>query len=442
MARILIVDDEENIRKSLKSALDKRDHTVVTAADCNEARSFLPAGFDLVILDVRLPDGDGIELLGEIRTANPRQQVVMISGHADIDVAVTAIHKGAYDFLEKPLSLDRILVTIDNATRSNSLITEKERLSAMVYGDLIGESTPMKQLQADITRSAARASRFLLLGENGTGKELVAYLIHRQSRFSNGSFVAVNCAALPSELVESELFGHRSGAFTGATKSRKGKFLESDNGTIFLDEISEMSLAAQAKILRVLENREITPVGADSPLTIRGNVITASNRNLDAMVKDNLFRQDLFYRLNVVTLTMPPLRERPSDIPLLADHFLRRFAEESGEKPITLSKSALRYLQTLDFPGNVRELRNLMERVNIYCDSDKREAVDDAAIRTLMPLTSKVALEPLKKATERFEYEYIRSALIRNNDNYAQTARELGLERSHLYKKLKKLMRD
>lgn len=442
MARILIVDDEENIRKSLKSALDKRDHTVVTAADCNEARSFLPAGFDLVILDVRLPDGDGVELLGEIRAANPRQQVVIISGHADIDIAVTAIHKGAYDFLEKPLSLDRILVTIDNATRANSLITEKERLSAMVYGDLIGESAPMKQLQADITRSAARASRFLLLGENGTGKELVAYLIHLQSRFSGGSFVAVNCAALPSELVESELFGHRPGAFTGATKSRKGKFLEADNGTIFLDEISEMSLAAQAKILRVLENREITPVGADSPLTIKGNVITASNRDLDAMVKDNQFRQDLFYRLNVVTLTMPPLRERPSDIPLLANHFLSRFAEESGEKPITLSKSALRYLQTLDFPGNVRELRNLMERVNIYCDSDQRDAVNDSAIRALMPLTSNTAHEPLKKATERFEYEYIRAALIRNNDNYAQTARELGLERSHLYKKLKKLERD
>jgi DNA-binding NtrC family response regulator len=436
MARILIIDDEANIRTSLKSALEKRGHDIVTAATLAEGREFYPGGFDLILLDVLLPDGNGVELLKEIHRRNPQQAVLMISGHADIETAVSAIKEGAYDFIEKPLSLDRILVTIKNAARAQQLSAEKERLSSRVYGELIGESPVLRKLRQDVARSASKTDKFLILGENGTGKELVAHLIHSESRYADGPFVAVNCAALPSELVESELFGHTHGAFTGATRRRKGRFQEADHGTIFLDEISEMPPEAQAKILRVLDTRKVTPVGADRDQSVDVIVVAASNRDLVQLVEHGDFRQDLYYRLNVVTFFLPPLRERPDDVPLLATHFLRRFAEETGGTTRHLTDDAIRLLQAQGFPGNVREFRNLMERINIYADNTMVGAED---IRSFLPSTSAPVQNSLKESVDRFERNCISEALKKNGGNVARTARQLKLERSHLYKKMKKL---
>ena len=436
MARVLIIDDEDNIRVALKSALEKRGHEVVTAATRGEGAEFSRAAFDVVFLDVLLPDGNGIEMLGDILLRNPRQLVVMISGHADIETAVKATRLGAYDFLEKPLSLDRILVTVDNATRAGRLLSDRDRLARRVYGEFVGESSSVKQIKQEIQRSAPKAGRFLILGENGTGKELVAHLIHEQGRHAAGPFVAVNCAALPKELVESELFGHTQGAFTGATHARKGRFLEAHGGTIFLDEIGDMPLEAQAKILRVIESAELSPVGSDKTVPVDCVIIAASNRNLEQLVSEQKFRQDLYYRLNVITIHLPPLRERKDDIALLASYFLNRFAIESGSEAKTLTPDAIAYIQQLPLPGNVRELKNLMERANIYCESSQVTAKEIRALGPRQAING--ANATLKEAVDRFEEEFVRAALARNDGNMAETARQLGVERSHLYKKLKK----
>ena len=436
MARILIVDDEQNIRISLKDALSKRGHDCVTADSFAQGQQFSRARFDLMLFDVRLGDGSGLDLLKEVLARRPDAVIVMISGHSDIDTAVQAIQRGAYDFIEKPLSLDRILITIDNATKTTRLRTEKNRLAGIVYGELIGEAEPMRRLREDIIRSAPRAKRFLVLGANGTGKELAAHMIHRHSQNAEGAFIAVNCAALPSELVESELFGHVKGSFTGATKDRTGKFAEADGGTIFLDEISEMPLEAQAKILRVIETREVTPVGSDQTQTVDCVIIAASNRDLEQRVTESKFRQDLYYRLNVVTLSMPPLEARASDIPLLAEHFLKRFADESGSECRRLDVEASALLKQQRFRGNVRELKNLMERINIQCD---REVITAADLRPFLPQDTGEDSSSLKDAVEHFERRYIKAAIDRHEGNIAEAARELGLERSHLYKKIKKL---
>lgn len=437
MARILIVDDEASIRSSLKNALDKRGHETVTAESFAQGQQFAQGRFDLVLLDVMLGDGSGLDLLKEIMTRTPDRCVVMISGQADIDTAVQAIQLGAYDFIEKPLSLDRILITVENATRTTRLVTEKNRLARIVYGEMIGESEPMKQLRSEIMRSAPRARRFLVLGENGTGKELAAHMIHRYSQQSDGPFVAVNCAALPSELVESELFGHVKGAFTGATKDRTGRFIEADGGTIFLDEIGEMPLGAQAKILRVIETQQVTPVGSDKEVSVDCVIIAASNRDLEQAIAEARFRQDLYYRLNVVTLTMPPLRERGSDIVLLAEKFLEKFVLESAGEHKKLSDDAKALFQRQSFRGNVRELRNLIERINIYCEGEMISADD---IRPYLPQTLHTDDDStLKDAVDNFERKYIESAIRQHDGNIAEAARQLGLERSHLYKKMKKL---
>jgi two-component system nitrogen regulation response regulator NtrX len=436
MARVLIIDDEDNIRVALKSALEKRGHEIVTAATRREGAEFSRAAFDVIFLDVLLPDGNGIDLLQDILLRNPKQLVVMISGHADIETAVKATRLGAYDFLEKPLSLDRILVTVENATKAGRLLSERDRLARRVYGEFIGESSAVRQIKQEIQRSAPKAGRFLILGENGTGKELVAHLIHQQGKHAAGPFVAVNCAALPKELVESELFGHTQGAFTGATHARKGRFLEAHGGTIFLDEIGDMPLEAQAKILRVIENAELSSVGSDKTVPVDCVIIAASNRNLEQLVNEQRFRQDLYYRLNVITIHLPPLRERRDDIVLLADYFLARFATESASEKKTLSADAVAYLQQLALPGNVRELKNLMERANIYCDTSLVTAKE---LRALAPSHATSSFNTtLKEAVDRFEEEFIRGALARNDGNMAETARQLGVERSHLYKKLKK----
>ncbi|MFQ5498976.1 MAG: sigma-54-dependent transcriptional regulator [Candidatus Zixiibacteriota bacterium] len=436
MARILIIDDEENIRSSLKSALNRRGHETVTAANCARGREFAASGFDLIFLDVMLPDGNGVDLLKTILSEHPAQAVVMISGHADVDMAVEAIRSGAYDFIEKPLSLERMLVTVDNVTQRNSLIGEKDRLARKVYPEFVGQSEVVQKLLGDIRMSAPRAARFLITGENGTGKELIAHMIHRESERRKGPFVAVNCAALPSELVESELFGHTAGAFTGASRDRRGRFREADSGSIFLDEIGDMPLAAQAKILRVIETRKVMAVGSDSAVTVDCNIIAASNRNLEALVEKSEFRQDLLYRLNVVQLSLPPLRERREDIPLLANHFLGSFAIESGVGASRLSEEAIALLQQCRFAGNVRELRNLMERVSIYCRTQTVSAED---LQPMLPGKLQSEPRPLKEAVSAFEKEYIGSLLLANDGNVAKTARQLGLDRTYLHKKLKKL---
>lgn len=435
MARILVIDDEENIRSSLKSALERRSHSVVTAANYKQGEQFSKTDFDLIFLDILLPDGNGVELLEDILKNNRDQTVVMISGHADIDTAVKAIRAGAYDFIEKPISLDRVLITVENVSKKNRLSLEKERMSSLLYGELIGNSTKMKKLKNDITISAPKTSRFLILGENGTGKELVANMIHKCSMNSDGPFISVNCAALPSELVESELFGHTSGAFTGATKDRKGRFIEADGGSIFLDEISEMSPAAQAKILRVIETSQVTPVGSDKPVDVNNNIIAASNKNLISMISQSNFREDLYFRLNVVQYDIPPLRERKSDILLLANYFLNRFANETGGEPKKLTSKAISFLKDYNFPGNVRELKNIMERVNIYCENATADYDD---IRPLIPGGGASTIDKLKKATNNFEKAYIESALAQSDGRVTEAARRLGLERSHLYKKMKK----
>lgn len=436
MARVLIIDDEEQIRSSLKSALERRSHECVTAEDIAQGKQFYKAGFDIIFLDVMLPDGNGVQLLSEILQKNPKQLVVMISGHADVTTAINAIKIGAYDFIEKPLSLDRVLITIDNAMQKENLVSENKRLTTMVYGSFIGESPEIFKLKQDIAKSASRTTRFLISGENGTGKELVAHMIHSHSQFSKGPFVAVNCAALPSELVESELFGHTVGAFTGASKSRKGKFLEAHKGTIFLDEISEMPQDAQAKILRAIETKTIISVGSDKEQKIECNIIAASNKDLLRLVAEGKFREDLLYRLNVVKFQIPPLRERKGDIGLLAEYFLQHFAYETKTTVKTFTPEAKLYLEAFDYPGNIRELKNLMERINIYCDNDSISRED---ITEILPYVPKIETTNLKDAVSAFEKQQIEASINRHNGNISKTAKELGLERSHLYKKMKKL---
>lgn len=435
MARVLIVDDETNILQTLQAALTRRDHDVVTADSFAKGKGHVAGSFDIAFLDVMLPDGSGLDLLKFFRAEEPQRPVVMISGHADVEMAVGAIREGAWDFIEKPLSLDRILVTIDNAVRVSNLQQQAERLAGRVWPDFIGDSPAIEKLRRDVARSAEKAHRFLITGENGTGKELVAHMVHSHSRYAEGPFVAVNCAALPSELIESELFGHTAGAFTGAGKARKGYFVEADRGTIFLDEIGEMPAAAQAKILRVIETRQITPLGAEKPVVVEGNIVAASNRDLQSEVEAGRFRQDLLYRLNVVQFHLPPLRERPEDIPLLIDHFLGQFAAETKSRPRRLTPDALRLLSNYSFPGNVRELKNLAERINIYAPGD---AVDLIDLKPYLP-DDESGVRSLKEVTDDFQQRFIRATIRRHDGNITQAARELGLERSHLYKKMKKL---
>jgi len=435
MAKILVVDDEENIRSSIKAALDRRGHNVATADSFAGGSRLTAVDFDVVFLDVMLGDGNGIDLLKAFREQSPERIVVMISGQADVDMAVEAIRAGAYDFIEKPLSLDRILVTVANASRTGHLRRETKRLASLVYGEFIGESAAVRALREKIALVGAKASRFLITGENGTGKELVARMLHDTGVLREGPFVAVNCAALPMELFESELFGHVKGAFTGARNDRRGRFLEADRGSLFLDEITEMPLDAQAKLLRALETRRVTPVGADTEIQVECNLIAASNRDVPTRIAERKFREDLYYRLNVIQIELPPLRRRPDDIPLLAEHFLARFGTESGSTPKHLDQGAIRLLQRYEFPGNVRELKNLMERVNIYCPRDTIRLAD---LRPLMPPTADRQASSLKDAVVAFEREYIERTLAANNGNMSQTARQLGLERSHLYKKMNK----
>jgi two-component system, NtrC family, nitrogen regulation response regulator NtrX len=373
MANILVIDDEKSIRNTLKEVLEYEKHIIDVSSDGEEGLElFSKKDYDAVLLDIKMPKMDGIEVLNKITSISADIPVIMISGHGNIDTAVEAIKKGAYDFIEKPLDLNRLLITIRNALDKSQLITETKVLKRKVSKtyDMIGNSPPMQKVRSMIERVAATDARVLITGRNGTGKELVARWLHEKSNRASKPFIEVNCAAIPSELIESELFGHEKGAFTSAHKDRKGKFEQANNGTIFLDEIGDMSLSAQAKVLRVLQENKLSPVGSDKDLKVDVRIIAATNKNMKDEIEANRFREDLYHRLSVILINVPTLNERLEDIPLLADHFNEMICAEYGMPKKTISEDAIDELQKIEWTGNIREFRNVLERLIILCDKE------------------------------------------------------------------------
>jgi DNA-binding NtrC family response regulator len=442
MPSILIVDDEANIVSSLERALTREGYQVEGAANAATARAHLTEARDVVLLDVRLPDGDGLVLLEEIMGSAPETVVIMMSGHATIDLAVRATRLGAWDFLEKPVSLERLLVLLRNATASRTLAAENLRLRAPWASPIVGRSPAIAELVAQVARAGPSAARVLIQGEHGTGKELVARALHDASPRRTGPFVAVNCSAIPEELIESELFGHERGAFTGATQSRRGRFEEAHGGTLFLDEVGDLSPRAQTKLLRVLQESELTRVGGNRPIRVDVRVIAATNRDLAAAIRHGGFREDLYFRLAVIPLTVPPLRERREDIAALVEHFATQIARETARRPRPFAPAALELLRRYGFPGNVRELRNLVERLVIMAPGER---IGADQVRAVLPgATASAAAaaggEPrLGEAVREFERRQIEAALEAEGGNMTRAAARLGLERSHLYKKMRKL---
>jgi len=440
--RILIVDDEPNVRSTLTSVLADEGY-IVEAVDSGEAavETLREGVYDVVLLDIWLPGIDGLEVLDRLRRRGHAAEVVMVSGHGSIDAAVKATKLGAFDFLEKPLSLDRVLLVVGNAVRRGALERENLRLRAEVSEgvDLIGESPAIIELRNQVDRAAPSKGRVLIFGENGTGKELVARRIHALSSRHDETFVEVNCAAIPEELIESELFGHIKGSFTGAVADKLGKFDLADNGTLFLDEVGDMSLKTQAKVLRVLEEQRFEPVGSNEPRDVDVRVIAATNKNVEAEIEAGNFREDLYYRLNVIPFRVPPLRARREDIPLLADHFLADYAAEYGQPAKRLGPDALALLVSHRWPGNVRELRNVCERLAIMASGDLIQA-NEVEPMVDASLTAATALDQdmsLREAREIFERRLIMTKLREFNGNVRQAAEALDIERSNLYRKLK-----
>lgn len=373
MSRILVIDDERAIRNTLKDVLEYEKHEVELAEDGPKGLEMFSANsYDIVLCDIKMAKMDGIEVLGKITAQSNDTPVIMISGHGNIDTAVDAIKKGAYDFLEKPLDLNRLLITIRNALDKSSLITQTQVLKSKVSKmyEIIGESEAIQGVKKMIDKVAPTEARVLITGSNGTGKELVAHQIHEKSYRSKGPFVEVNCAAIPSELIESELFGHEKGSFTSAIKQRIGKFEQADGGTLFLDEIGDMSLSAQAKVLRALQENKITRVGSDKDIHVNVRVIAATNKNIKKEIEANNFREDLYHRLSVILIHVPALNERVEDIPLLAEHFNNLICNEYGMSRKTIRKDALKELQKVQWTGNIREFRNVLERLIILCPDE------------------------------------------------------------------------
>ncbi len=373
MAKILVIDDESSIRNTLKDILEYEKFEVTLAEDAEEALEKIQQGpFDVVLCDIKMPKMDGITLLDKIREHDPDASVVMISGHGTIDTAVEAIKKGAYDFISKPLDLNRLLITIRNAMDKTKLVTETRVLKRKVSKtyEMIGQSEAIQHIKAMIERVAPTDARVFITGENGTGKELVARWVHELSNRSSGPFIEVNCAAIPSELIESELFGHEKGSFTSAVKQKKGNFELASGGTIFLDEVGDMSLSAQAKVLRTLQENKITRVGGEKEIVVDVRVVAATNKNIQQEIKQGNFREDLYHRLSVILIHVPTLNERAGDIPLLADHFLEEVLQEQSMPPKSFSEDAYQALQDIQWTGNIRELRNVVERLAILCDKE------------------------------------------------------------------------
>jgi two-component system, NtrC family, nitrogen regulation response regulator NtrX len=439
---ILVVDDEPAIQTALRGVLEDEGYRVTTAGAGEDAvRLVADETPDLIFLDIWMPGMDGLETLAGLRRVRPEAPVIMISGHATIETAVKATRLGAYDFIEKPLSLEKMLVIVTRALEHGRLERENANLKARLDErmEIIGESEEMRALREAIATAAPTSGRVLIRGENGSGKELVARAIHTLSGRRERPFVEVNCAAIPDELIESELFGHERGAFTGAVARRRGKFEAADGGTLFLDEIGDMSLKTQAKVLRALEEQVVERVGGREPIKVDVRVIAASNRDLQALIAQGGFREDLFYRLAVIPIEVPPLRSRRDDIPGLVDHFIAIFCAENGKRLKTISGEALAYFLAYDWPGNVRELRNMVERLVIMSPGDVIGPDDLPA-----PLRPKDAVAPgaegqrsLKEARDGFERAYILAELRALDWNMTRTAERLGIERSHLYRKIK-----
>ncbi len=445
-ARILIVDDEPGIRQSLRGVLQDEGYdasSLESGEACLEELTRHP--YELVLLDVWLPGIDGLETLARIQEKpfEDRPAVVMISGHGTIETAVKATKLGALDFLEKPLTIPKVSIACKNALQHRKLELENQRLrhDGESRYKIIGESVPMKALRQQLALMAGTNGRVLIYGESGTGKELVAHAIHAMSLRSAEAFVEVNCAAIPEELIESELFGHRKGSFTGASEDKIGKLQKADGGSLFLDEVGDMSLKTQAKVLRALEEQRFEPVGASEFIQVDVRVIAATNKNLQEEIERGNFREDLFYRLNVIPFYVPPLRDRSEDVPLLADYFLHEFTSTYGRKPKELTGEAYRLLEDYHWPGNVRELRNLMERIVIM----NPQVRVDARHIPLNPAKRSAAermpdgFASLQEVRESAEREYILKKLDETNGNVSRTAELLGLERSNLYRKMKAL---
>jgi two-component system, NtrC family, nitrogen regulation response regulator NtrX len=442
---ILIVDDEPGVRTALAGVLRDEGY-LVEAVPTGEAclERMTRGGIELILLDVWLPGIDGLVTLARLRERQVDAQVVLISGHGSIESAVRGIKLGAFDFIEKPLSLDKTILVVHNALKQRRLEAENRALRARVDRDqpMVGDSYCVRQLREQIAMAAPTNGRVLIYGENGTGKELVARAIHRLSRRRSAPFVEVNCAAIPEELIESELFGHVRGAFTGAVADRRGKFEAAHGGTIFLDEIGDMSLKTQAKVLRVLQEQTLEPIGSTSRIRVDARVLAATNKDLQAEIRADRFREDLYFRLNVIPIFVPPLRDRQEDVALLAEHFMAEFAREYGRRVKVLQSDALTVIQRYGWPGNVRELRNVIERLMIMVPGDSISASDLAfldrdAPTSGEPRVSRVERLTLHEARDRFERSLILRTLAEQEGNMSRTAEVLGVERSNLYRKMK-----
>jgi two-component system nitrogen regulation response regulator NtrX len=442
MSKLLLVDDDANTLASLARAFRLAGHEAVVCDQADRALELAKAQrFDVILSDVVMPGKDGLTLLAELKAAGVAAPVVMISGQASIEMAVRATRLGAVDFLEKPLSTEKLLVTVENTVKLARLEDENKRLRQRAgKQELIWKSAVMQNVMAKVERVAASETRVAILGETGAGKELIARTLHEKSQRRNGPFITLNCAAVPAELIESELFGHEKGAFTGAATRHTGKFEQAHGGTLFLDEIGDMPPMMQAKLLRVLEQKEVERIGGDRPITVDVRVIVATHRNLDELVRKGEFRQDLYHRVFVFPILLPPLRERREDIRLLVDFFAQAVAEQNDWKPREIAPEAYAELERYAWPGNVRELRNVVERLLLLADDN----VDAATARLALPFDSNqasAALEhgPLAERMDSHEREIILAELKKHNYKMTDTAKALGLERSHLYKKCQQL---
>ncbi len=453
MARptLLIVDDEAGIRQSLGDVLRDEGYRVEAVESGEACLDFLAKkSFDAVLLDIWLPGMDGLQALEKIRARENPPVVIMISGHGNIETAVRATKLGAFDFIEKPLSIDKTLLTVKHALEQLALAAQNRQLREELRGQyrIIGDSVPMKALRQQLALAAPTNGRVLVYGESGTGKELVAQALHLMSLRAEKPFVEVNCAAIPEELIESELFGHLKGSFTGALEDKVGKFEQAHGGTLFLDEVGDMSLRTQSKVLRVIEEQRFTPVGSSQNLTVDVRVIAATNKHLDEEIQKGNFREDLFFRLNVIPFYVPALREHPEDIPALANHFLAEFARAYGRRPKRFSDAAQEVLLKYRWPGNVRELKNLVERMVIMVPGERIErrhlppvvhADHGRAHPTRGAAAHPATFSSLQEARAAYERDYILRKLEENRGNVSRTAEVLGLERSHLYRKMKSL---